>query len=130
MPKPFSDFVLSLLDLLAPLGGVTAKRMFGGYGLYRDGLFFGIVVGEQLYLRVDEVTKPRFEERGLEPFTFTNDDGRKIVMKYHLAPEDAFSSSMRMKPWALLAVEAAKRVETAKSAKKTRKAKVAKKKNS
>jgi DNA transformation protein len=109
MPKPPSPFVESLLDLLAPMGGAEARRMFGGYGIYKDGLFIGLVDGEQLYLRVDDETRSRFEERGLPPFTFTYPDGRVITMKYHLAPEEAFSSPMRMKPWAQLAIEAASR---------------------
>lgn len=118
MPKPPSPFVESLLDLLAPFGGVEARRMFGGYGIYKDGLFIGLVDGEQLFLRVDDETRPRFEERGLAPFTFAYPDGRTITMKYHLAPEEALSSPMRMKPWAQLAIEAARRAAVEKPRKR------------
>lgn len=118
MPKPPSPFVESLLDLLAPLGGAEARRMFGGYGIYKDGLFIGLVDGEQLFLRVDDETRPRFEERGLAPFTFAYPDGRTITMKYHLAPEEALSSPMRMKPWAQLAIEAARRAAVEKPRKR------------
>ena len=34
------DFVNYLLELLEPMPDVTAKRMFGGHGLFRDGLMF------------------------------------------------------------------------------------------
>lgn len=86
--------------------------MFGGYGIYKDDLFIGLVDGDRLYLRVDAVTRPRFDELGLAPFSFTYPDGRTITMKYHLAPEEALASPMRMKPWAMMAVEAAKRAES------------------
>lgn len=109
MPKPLSPFVVSLLDLLSPLGGVTARRMFGGYGIYKDELFIGLVDGEEFYLRTDEITRPRFDELSLAPFSYTYPNGRTITMKYHLAPEEALTSPMRMKPWAMMAVEAARR---------------------
>lgn len=109
MGRPPSPFVESLLDLLAPIGGVTARRMFGGYGIYKDELFIGLVDDDKLYLRADAITRPRFDELGLPPFSFTYPDGRMITMKYHLAPEEALASPMRMKPWAMMAVEAALR---------------------
>lgn len=38
-----STFADDLLDLLSPLGNVSAKRMFGGHGIYKDGLMFGFI---------------------------------------------------------------------------------------
>lgn len=38
-----SGFVAHLLELLEPFEGVAAKRMFGGYGIFRDGIMFGLV---------------------------------------------------------------------------------------
>lgn len=54
-----------LLEDLAPLGAVTAKKMFGGYGLFNDGVMFVIVdsAGEA-YLRADAATSPTFEAAG------------------------------------------------------------------
>ena len=50
------------LELLAPLGAVRAKRMFGGYGLYCDELFFALLAADRLYLKVDASTRPAFEQ--------------------------------------------------------------------
>ena len=33
-----SEFVEFVLESLRPLGGVSARRMFGGFGIYKDGL--------------------------------------------------------------------------------------------
>jgi DNA transformation protein and related proteins len=118
MPLPHSPFVESLLDLLQPLGGVSAKRMFGAYGIYKDGLMFGLVDGERFHLKVDDENRPAFEEAGLEAFTFTDKNGKTMTLKYHEAPESVFSSPMRMKPWALSGYQAAKRNAAAKSSKK------------
>jgi DNA transformation protein len=118
VPKPFSPFVDSLLDLLQPLGGISAKRMFGAYGVYKDELIFGIVSGEQFYLRTDDENRAVFEEAGMEPFSFTEKSGEVMTLKYHAAPEPAFSSPMRMKPWAMSGYQAAQRNAAAKKTKK------------
>ncbi len=36
----FKEFVL---DQLAAIESVTCRAMFGGFGLYRQGVFFGIL---------------------------------------------------------------------------------------
>jgi DNA transformation protein and related proteins len=121
MKKPHSEFVESLLDLLAPVGGVSAKRMFGGCGFYKDGLMFGLVAFDKFFLKVDAQSKPDFEAAGLEAFTYTYPDGRTMVMSYHVPPEEAFNSPARMKPWAARGWAAAQRAAAAKSAKRKKK---------
>ena len=113
-----SALIQSYLDLLAPLGGVSAKRMFGGHGFYKDGLMFGLEAFNRLFLKVDEMNRDRFIEAGCEPFRYTYKDGREMVMSYHEPPESAFTNEQRMKPWALLAWEAAQRSAVPKPKKK------------
>jgi DNA transformation protein len=120
MAKPFSPYVEALLDLLQPLGGVTARRMFGAYGIYKDGLMFGIVDGESFYLKADDENRAAFEEVGMMPFTFTDKNGKTMSLSYHEAPESAFSSPMRIKPWAMSAYQAAQRNAASKKLKKGR----------
>ncbi len=47
------EFIAYLLELLEPLGSVKAKAMFGGFGIYRDDLMFGLVSKDTFYLKVD-----------------------------------------------------------------------------
>src|SRR5262249_28950041 len=61
----FRDYVVAQLE---ELGDVTARAMFGGIGLYRDGVFFGIIAGDVLYLKVDDANRLDFERRGAQPF--------------------------------------------------------------
>jgi DNA transformation protein len=61
----FRDFVL---DQLAALGAVECRRMFGSYGLYSGGVFFGIVSGGALFLKTSAATRPYYERRGMRPF--------------------------------------------------------------
>ena len=102
------DFASYCADLLAGLGPVRVKRMFGGHGIYVDDLFVSIVVGETLYLKADAETAPRFEAAGCEPFRYEA-RGRRVSMAYRAAPAEAMDSPALMRPWGELAMQAALR---------------------
>jgi DNA transformation protein len=102
-------FVAHLLDLLEPLGGVSAKRMFGGYGIFRDGPMFGLVADGELYLKTDAENRGDFESRDLAAFRFEMKNGRVSAMSYHRCPEEALDSPHAMRPWAGSAIAAARR---------------------
>ena len=104
-----SDFVATVMDLLSPWDGVSARRMFGGYGIYRQGLMFGLVVDDVLYLKADNENRPAFEAAGMGPFTYDG-KGRRIVIAYYEAPSELFDDSEAMLQWAKGAFAAALRV--------------------
>lgn len=104
-------------ELLAPLGGITVRRMFGGAGLYADGLIVGLEVEGGLYLKTDDRTRERFAEAGGSPFVYDGKD-KPIVMSYWTPPEEAMDSPEAMRPWAMLAFEAAQRAAPSRPAKK------------
>ena len=104
--KDFADYCA---ELLSGLGAVRVKRMFGGHGVYVDGLFVAIVAGETLYLKADAQTVPRFEAAGCEPFTYTAKGDRHVTLGYRAAPAEAMDSPALMRPWAALALQAALR---------------------
>ena len=67
-------------DLFAPFGPVAVRRMFGGAGVYCDGLMFGLVSDDTLYFRVDDGNRGAFEAEGLSPFTYEGKGDRKSVV--------------------------------------------------
>ncbi len=103
-----NEFVEYLLELLEPSGGVRAKAMFGGFGIYRDNLMFGLVADDILYFKVDKKTRPEFEAKGLPPFTYEN-KGKEYSMSYYQAPEEALEDIEEMRQWAEKAYGAALR---------------------
>lgn len=115
------DFMDYLLELLTPLDGVSAKRMFGGYGLFRDGLMFALVSDDTLYFKTDDQSVVRFTERELEPFTYIK-AGKPMAMSYYRAPEETMDSSDDMCDWATVAYDAARRASN-RAAMRTAKAK-------
>jgi DNA transformation protein len=97
-----------ILDLLRPWGLVGAKRMFGGHGLYRGGVMFGIVVEDQLYLKVDESNADDYDRENLAPFRYTR-AGRTVSLSYRAVPEGLLDSEEQLQGWSNKAWEAARR---------------------
>ncbi len=109
-------FVELCLELLAPLGAVRVRRMFGGHGLYVDGLFVAIVADEGLFLKTDAATREDFGAAGCTPFVFEA-AGRSLTMSYWSVPPEALESPALMAPWGRRALAAALRATAARAAK-------------
>ena len=107
----FVDYVVELMSGWAP---VTARRMFGGYGLYRDGLMFALIADDQLYFKTDAGNEPQFERAGSRPFVYTSQT-RTVQMSYWSAPADSLESAAEMNSWCLSAYGAALRAQAAKT---------------
>lgn len=101
-------------DLLAPLGPVRIRRMFGGYGVYLDRTMFGLIADDTLYFKVDETTAARYEAAGLPPFSYERGDGRTVAMTYRQAPPEALDDSDALCEWARDALAVAGRAAAAK----------------
>ena len=99
-------FVSHCVELLAPLGAVRVRRMFGGWGLYLDEVFLAIIAFERLYLKANVNTQAQFEQAQCEPFVFEA-KGKAMTMGYWTAPAEALDSPALMEPWARLALQAA-----------------------
>ena len=111
--KADSDFVDHVLELMSDFGDVNAKRMFGGYGLFREGLMFSLVADSALYLKADKGNEEEFQAQDLPKFTYERGD-EAMHMSYYLCPEEAFQNSDSMTRWAVSAWEAAVRQDEAK----------------
>ena len=107
------EFSSHVVDLLQTVGPVYSKRMFGGYGIFLDGLMFALIADNELYLKADKESAGDFSERGLEPFTY-NKKGKLIKMSYFQAPEEAMEDSVIMNEWGNKGYSAALRGATTK----------------
>jgi DNA transformation protein len=94
------------VELLAPLGRVRSRRMFGGHGLYVDDLFVALIAFDRLYLKASAATRPAFEAAGCSRFEYVR-LGRPAALGYWTAPPDAMDSPDAMRPWAKRALQAA-----------------------
>lgn len=102
------EFVRFVIEQMGSDRVTRVRRMFGGYGLYRDDLMFAIIIQDKLYLKTDEVNRRQFEERGLSPFSYES-RGKTVTVRYYEAPADVFDDSEEMQAWAADAFAAALR---------------------
>lgn len=101
-----NEFVEHVLEMLEGAGDIRAKRMFGGYGIYRDDLIFGLVVDDVLYLKTDEQSVGLFAERGQSPFVYVK-KGEPTKTSYYSAPEEMFDDPEDAERWLRIACDAA-----------------------
>lgn len=112
-------FLAHVLDMLdEAVGGVTARAMFGGHGLYRDGIMFALIAYERLYFKADDANRDRFADAGSEPFTYEAAGRKPVTMSYWEAPEGSLDAPDDLREWALLGIEASKRAAKGKKGKK------------
>jgi DNA transformation protein len=109
-------FLEWLRELLEPLGKVSMRRMFGGHGVYIDGLFIAIVDEGRAWFKADAESEADFAAAGCTPFVFEA-RGKEVPTSYWSVPESALDSPEEMRPWARKAIAAALRTPAVKAAK-------------
>ncbi len=110
--RDFADFVV---ELMHPWRPVTARRMFGGHGIYHAGLMFALISDGTLYLKVDSESRGLFEAAGLLPFVYEA-KGRRVVLSYHRAPDAMLDEPEVAREWAERGWQAALRAHLLKKA--------------
>ncbi len=96
----FSDFIL---DQLGELDSVEARRMFGGYGLYQDETFFGIVHKGKLFFKIDESTVREYRLHKMKPF---RPNAKQTLKSYYQVPADIIEDADELREWAMKAIAA------------------------
>jgi len=108
-----SQFTDALPEVFEALGRVTIKRMFGGAGVWHDGLMCAVVMRDTLYLKTDEATRPFFDALGLPAFEYSR-GGKTTATSYRQPPETVFEDRHEAALWVRRAYEAALRTANAK----------------
>jgi DNA transformation protein len=98
-----------LIDLFADFGPVTIRPMFSGFGISADGINFALALRAGLYFRADEVTIPRFEAEGSQPFQYQTRAKTVTVNSYWQLPARLFDEPEELTDWARAALAAAQR---------------------
>ena len=103
------EFVLEQLGRVTP---VTGQSMFGGVGIYAEGVFFALIAEDRLCLKVDEATRLEFEQRGMEPFRPFGEDS---AMGYYEVPADVVEDVNHLEAWMRKAIDVAAAAKTIKN---------------
>ena len=92
-----SSFQQFVLDQLRDMRGVTCRTMFGGFGLYQNGAFFGIIHKSRLYFKTIEGTKGPYVQEGMKPF---RPNRSQTLKNYYEVPADVIDEPDRLVAWA------------------------------
>jgi DNA transformation protein len=75
---------------------ITHKAMFGGHGIWERGDMFALISSDStLYFKVNDDTRPRYEEAGSEQF---------MTMPYWSVPADLLEDREELQVWAAEAI--------------------------
>jgi len=96
--KKFPQIVDDFMSYLTPHGPITVRAMFGGYGIFYDGVIFASVIENELYFRVDEESREEFEKRGSKQFVYEG-MGRPVGMPYFTIPAAILKNKKELKRW-------------------------------
>ena len=103
-----------IMDLLDPIDDVIPRPMFGGVGLFMDGLMFGIIShNDQFFFKVDDDNRRDFEDAGSGPFK--PDAARSVTMSYYEVPVGVMEDQEKLALWAKNSWGAARRAAAGKS---------------
>ena len=107
----------ALKALFEPFGPVTVRRMFGGSGIYAEGLCFAIEADGDVYIKADALSQPSFLAAGSAPFTYVM-KGKPKSMSFWRLPEIAHDETDELRRWSALGLEAARRAAETKAKRK------------
>jgi DNA transformation protein len=103
------EFVDYVIDQLAGWGEVSARRMFGGVGLYCDGAMFGLIADDVAYLKVDDSNREDFVKAGSSAFNPFPEKTKTYVMSYYEIPADVLEDRELLSKWAERALAVARK---------------------
>ncbi len=113
------EFADDVVGRLLPFGPVAARRMFGGFGVFLDGVMFGLIGWNTLHFKADDGNRGDFERAGMTPFTYRGKT-KPISLSYWRVPDEVFDDPERLAEWAGHALAAARRAKDAKKPAKRR----------
>lgn len=102
------EFVNHVVEQMGEFGPVQAKAMFGGHGIYWQGLMFALIAQEHLYFKADAQSVEAFASRGLGPFTYES-KGKVGSLRYYEAPSEVMDEPHEMAMWCRRAYDCALR---------------------
>lgn len=107
------EYIEYLKEVFEQFGPIMARKMFGGYGIYNNGLMFALVADGVLYLKADEKNSDYFRNAGLDQFEYDK-NGKVVKMSYYQAPDEIMEDREEAAVWARRSYESALRAQKAK----------------
>ena len=104
---PSAEFKDYILEHIAPILPIKTTRFFGGVGLTYNAVQFGIMIGNNLYFVVDDNTRAKYVQAGMQAFSYLTKKGHVQVHRYYELPEEILTDAVQLHIWALEAINIA-----------------------
>lgn len=108
------EFFQYVKDLFAEIDGITYRRMFGGCGIYKNGLTFAIMFKGSLYFRVDELNRGNYERLGSQPFVYETKTGPRVLKSHLELPSVILEDPDELPIWVETSYQAARKAKSEK----------------
>ena len=94
--QEYRDYIV--IDVLRDIPGITTKKLFSGWGVYKYGRIFGIIIDDELYFKTNESNLKYFTKYGSHPFSFER-QGKTVSLPYWTLPDAIFSDEEKLIEW-------------------------------
>ncbi|HEY79041.1 MAG TPA: TfoX/Sxy family protein [Dehalococcoidia bacterium] len=111
--KVSNEYLRFIMQKLDPLGYVTSRAMFGGYGIFHEGLMFALIADDVLYFKVNESSRTMYEQAGSKPFPHG--------ISYWEVPAELLEEDTRLHEWANISIGIARQLSLKKAGRAKRK---------
>jgi DNA transformation protein and related proteins len=99
----FFEYIVS--DVFSGIPGIKSRSMFGGWGFYKDGVFFALISEGKLYFKVGEGNIKDYQDAGSKPFVYEMKNGKHTTMSYWEVPEGILENKLKLNIWIEKAVQ-------------------------
>jgi len=106
--KEYTDYVLELLE---PIRELSSGRFFGGTGLRCDDVQFAVIMANALFFVVDDTTRPKYEQKGMNCFWYNTKKKKVNVRKYFEVPSELFEDQDELVVWARESIKIARKLK-------------------
>ena len=94
-----NEYLQFIIQKLNPLGNVMSRAMFGGYGIFHEGVMFALIADDTLYFKVNETNRAMYKQAGSKPFPHG--------ISYWEVPADLLEEDNRLHEWANVSIKIA-----------------------
>ena len=95
-------------DVLGHIPDISSRAMFGGYGIYKEGIIFAIIAYDELYFKVGDSNIKDYQDLDSHPFVYEGKNNKKTAMSYWLLPDEIMSEREEIIKWVDKAVKVSK----------------------
>lgn len=95
--KGFHEYILH--EVLYDIEGISSRAMFGGYGIYKDGLIFALIADGKLYFKVGQSNIEDYKRYESKPFVYEMGDHKSTTMSYWELPESVMEDRVELREW-------------------------------